>query len=120
MTLWPSRGRACPVCSGPLHRWPYGNARYCWPCYRAVRPLIVTAQRLVRKAVDSGALPPATRLYCVDCGGFAFGYEHRDYTAPLKVQPICRPCNHKRGQAYPLTPGAIEHIDLDALERAAA
>lgn len=78
------------------------------------------AQSLVRKAVISGALPPANRLYCVDCGGFAFGYEHRDYTAPLDVQPICRPCNHKRGQAYPLTPGAIEHIDLDALERAAA
>ena len=113
--------RKCAVCSSPLHsRVRWGGARYCWPCYHVAKPLIRAAHGRVKKAILSGDLPPASRLYCVDCGGFAFGYDHRDYTAPLSVEPVCRPCNHRRGQAYPLTPGSIEHIDLAALERAAA
>lgn len=47
-----------------------------------------------------GILPELDGSYaCVDCGAAATVYEHRDYTRPLAVEPVCRPCNHKRGTA---------------------
>jgi hypothetical protein len=36
---------------------------------------------------------------CVDCGGKATVYDHRDYAYPLDVEPVCRSCNSKRGSA---------------------
>lgn len=38
-------------------------------------------------------------IKCVDCGGIARHYEHRDYTRPLEVEPVCPSCNYKRGPA---------------------
>lgn len=37
---------------------------------------------------------------CVDCGATAEVYDHRDYTRPLDVDPVCMCCNAKRGSAY--------------------
>jgi hypothetical protein len=53
----------------------------------------------VRKAVVAGAIPPARNLTCTDCGQQAHGYDHRDYTKPLAVEPVCRSCNWHRGPA---------------------
>jgi len=50
-------------------------------------------------AVKLGKLPKATELTCVDCGKPATQYEHRDYTKPLEIDPVCRKCNHRRGLA---------------------
>lgn len=40
-----------------------------------------------------------TPVECVDCGIQAQHYDHRDYLEPLVVEPVCQPCNHKRGLA---------------------
>ena len=54
---------------------------------------------LVAKAVKKGDLQPAKNYQCVDCGANAFCYDHRDYSKPLDVVPVCRKCNFKRGPA---------------------
>lgn len=54
---------------------------------------------LVGAAVKAGALPPARLRMCVDCGEQARDYDHRDYSRPLAVDPVCRRCNLRRGPA---------------------
>lgn len=54
----------------------------------------------VTRAVRTGKLPrisPHTR--CVDCGGRATEYDHRDYSTPLVVEAVCHACNLSRGPA---------------------
>lgn len=57
------------------------------------------AHQAVTKAVKRGELPHPRTLLCADCNSPANGYDHRDYSTPLVVAPVCRSCNHKRGQA---------------------
>lgn len=57
----------------------------------------------VNRAVKYGKIQPATAFACVDCGKPAQCYDHRDYSKPLDVEPVCRSCNHKRGPAAPHT-----------------
>lgn len=61
------------------------------------------AYRAVAKAVRAGELP-ALGIRCVDCGEPATDWEHRDYDAALKVDPVCRRCNIARGEerSYPI------------------
>ena len=59
------------------------------------------AHSAVRRAVKRGELQPATAFACVDCGKPAQCYDHRDYSKPLDVVPVCHSCNHKRGPAKP-------------------
>lgn len=35
----------------------------------------------------------------MDCKGPAKQYDHHDYSEPLKVEPVCISCNHRRGPA---------------------
>lgn len=65
----------------------------------------------VRQAVLRGDIPPPQLFACSDCGRQASQYDHRDYTKPLKVEPVCPSCNQKRGQAYPYLyrPNATDH-----------
>jgi len=64
------------------------------------------AQAAVSYAIGTGALLPPTSFRCVDCGGPASQYDHRDYGRPLDVIPVCRRDNLRRGPAIPkrLTP----------------
>lgn len=57
------------------------------------------AKATVARAVREGRLPPVGTLRCVDCGGEAVSYEHRDYTRRLDVEPCCQSCNLLRGRA---------------------
>lgn len=58
------------------------------------------AQSFVAAAVKRGVLPRLDgTVACVDCGGVACEYDHRDYSRPLDVQPVCRSCNARRGTA---------------------
>lgn len=59
------------------------------------------AQGDVARAVRAGLLPrlSAAPYACVDCGERATCYDHRDYGRPLAVEPVCGPCNHRRGTA---------------------
>lgn len=60
----------------------------------------------VKRAVDSGAMPPPTDFSCADCGVAATQYDHRDYSKPFDVEPVCGGCNKRRGPALPW-PGHI-------------
>lgn len=93
----PSQG--CIYCGVSPIGGRYYNAKYCWPCFNARRPLVVKAHRIVNAFVQAGLMPAADECYCVDCGGLAHVYDHRDYSRPLDVQPVCRSCNQKRGPA---------------------
>lgn len=63
----------------------------------------------VREAIKSGELPALDgSIKCTDCWHPATDYDHRDYTSPLTVDPVCRGCNVRRGQGAPLLPSARE------------
>lgn len=57
------------------------------------------AKKHIYIAVRAGRIKPARGLFCVDCGKQAAVYDHRDYSKPLDVEPVCRSCNAKRGPA---------------------
>lgn len=58
------------------------------------------AQAYVSAAKRMGVLPALDgSIACVDCGKPAAEYEHRDYSRPLDVEPVCNSCNAKRGTA---------------------
>lgn len=63
--------------------------------------LVDRAYDLVSKAVKSGELPPLPSCVCADCGAPAECYDHRDYTRPLAVEPVCKGCNNRRGPGWP-------------------
>jgi hypothetical protein len=58
------------------------------------------ASVLVQRAIRHGHLPRAKECACADCGKSAHDYDHRDYTKPLEVAPVCRACNLRRGPAF--------------------
>lgn len=57
------------------------------------------AHKAVADAIRSGLLKRPAEFACVDCGKPAEHYDHRDYSRPLDVAPVCRVCNYKRGPA---------------------
>lgn len=57
------------------------------------------AYKLVKEAKLRGEILPATNFKCSDCPKQAECYDHRDYTKPLQVDPVCRSCNLRRGPA---------------------
>lgn len=59
------------------------------------------AAQVVKRAKVAGVLPNLAggEYACVDCGGIAEQYDHRDYGRPLDVEPVCRACNVRRGAA---------------------
>lgn len=89
--------RLCATC--PTQIADRSFVRYCYECGSAVFRQRQVAAAAIAKAIKSGALPKARTLTCVDCGKPALDYEHRDYRRPLDVQPVCRPCNYRRGPA---------------------
>ena len=73
----------------------------------------VSPQRIRRRAWDlvrdavkrNGTLREPTSYDCIDCGEPAKCFDHRDYTKPLQVDPVCYSCNTNRGHGYPLPNG---------------
>lgn len=57
------------------------------------------AAALMRGVVLAGVVPNPKTSACVDCGAQAVDLDHRDYMRPFHVEPVCRPCNMKRGHA---------------------
>ena len=94
--------RRCPDCKTIYSReWRLRHPEYERLRYKRdiTGTLQEAAKKEVYKAVRAGKLPKASTLRCIDCGLPAFIYDHRDYTKPLDVVPVCRRCNHKRGAA---------------------
>ena len=64
--------------------------------------LQMQAAMAVSKAKKEGLLPILDgSIQCSDCSNVAAVYEHRDYSKPLDVVPVCYACNHARGRALP-------------------
>jgi hypothetical protein len=66
-----------------------------------VRPLMIKATQAIQNEIARGRMQKASAFACVDCGGQARDWDHRDYTKPLEVEPVCRSCNKKRGPGHP-------------------
>lgn len=52
--------------------------------------------RITLTAVKLGFLPDPVDCACVDCGRNAECFDHRDYSKPLAVEPVCLACNSGR------------------------
>lgn len=70
-------------------------SRIAFRCFEERQLLAIAA---VATAIREGALPKAAGQMCVDCYGVAYCYDHRNYNEPLKVAPVCRKCNSRRGR----------------------
>lgn len=67
---------------------------------RLTRAIAAAAHMAVFLAVRAGRLPRLDgSVPCVDCRQPATEYDHREYAKPLDVEPVCRPCNLRRGPA---------------------
>jgi hypothetical protein len=83
-----------------------GNDSYrCADCKPSLDPFTL-AKRAAHKAVAdarrAGQLRAPSEFTCTDCQEPAVEYDHRDYGQPLKVDPVCRRCNLRRGPAIGL------------------
>lgn len=86
-------------------------------CYGCINKTQMVAYRHIRKAtakvsnaVKSGRLRSPRTMQCKDCGGRATEYDHRDYSKPLDVEPVCHSCNKLRG------PGLRPDINTQSFE----
>lgn len=71
----------------------------------ALAQLLPPAMKAVAKAIKRGELLPLKgAVRCVDCGGRAAVYDHREYGLPLNVDPVCKGCNTRRGPAKETAP----------------
>ncbi len=73
----------------------------CIPCLDVHLKRQTKALSVVMKARLSGKLADPSTLQCVDCAQPARVWEHRDYLKPLDVEPVCYPCNQRRGFTMP-------------------
>ena len=94
--------KKCPHCGKEFNN-RHVMAVYCLKCmdWGKRHPLATKASSKVARAIKAGVLRPVTEFSCVDCGENAEHYDHRDYTKPLDVDPVCCSCNCRRGPAYP-------------------
>lgn len=67
----------------------------------ALKAIRQPAHVAVARAIRHGILRSLKDFQtdCVDCGGIAVAYDHRDYDKPLEVDPVCKRCNILRGPA---------------------
>jgi hypothetical protein len=63
-------------------------------------PFVWVASQLVYRAIRNGLLAHPSEFQCSDCTRRAESYDHRFYSDPLLVEPVCRGCNGRRGPAW--------------------
>lgn len=90
---------ACLVCGVPFVK-KHGNTRFCIKCESARMKVQAAAMGKVHAAIKYGRLPSYLGKLCVDCGAPAQCHDHRDYSRPLDVEPVCWSCNRRRGPAH--------------------
>jgi hypothetical protein len=94
------KARNCLQCGAHLQAERWGS-RFCGTCRvaRYAKNGRAEAITLVQKAIKLGTLPSPRGFACEDCGGPATQYDHRDYSKPLDVVPVCCGCNNRRPPA---------------------
>ena len=86
----------CGAAKSPNRHRLVQRCEQCLPVFQAA---MLAANVAISRARATGVLVSPKALTCVDCGSSAHDYDHRDYSKPLDVQPVCRACNFKRGPA---------------------
>lgn len=81
--------------SQPRRQWRKTVADTCPAFFLAQQ----RAMAVISEACRLGILLRAYQRTCVDCGAHAQVYDHRDYSKPYEVDPVCQVCNLKRGRA---------------------
>lgn len=89
--------RTCFHCGVRLGRFFKHSKKSCLDCEGRMGRAIYSVRYRVLKAIKNGLLLPADTFDCADCGKPAVCYDHRDYSKPLEVAPVCKSCNTKRG-----------------------
>lgn len=94
------RTHNCAACGESFQSRATTPRTFCNECITQHRLEGSRANTAIFKAVKAGVLPKVSSLKCSDCDRQAEAYDHRDYTRPLEVEPVCTQCNGKRGPAY--------------------
>jgi hypothetical protein len=89
----------CVSCRGAIGFDVSANRRYCIECQGRSQRIQSSLRSAVKKAIVSGELADPKTLKCADCGAHATVYDHRDWTKPLQVEPVCNRHNLIRGPA---------------------
>lgn len=121
---------ACLDCGSEVEQRVYDGKKRrpsirCVPCgaERKLALHILSGQAMavsaVNIAVKAGHLPRANTLQCVDCGRRGYGYDHRDYNHPLRVDPVCKSCNVMRGHAAPFNPYLVGLLLIEYVRQTA-
>lgn len=87
----------CSRCRDPFEKWAGGRRWYCAPCSAEMHYIRMDATAEVQRAIRLGVLMRADQFRCVDCDRWAECWDHRDYSKPLMVEPVCQSCNMRRG-----------------------
>ena len=95
------KARHCVCCDVQLPDYRQRKRKYY--CDRCAKYVLVIQQRAMREvaaAVRRGELLHVREHICLECNIWtAVHYEHRHYSKPLEVTPLCQGCNNKRGPA---------------------
>lgn len=100
--------RKCPQCSEMFIG--AANRLVCRSCYFKAyderKRITAKVYAEMNSARRNGLIPVIDgTTVCVDCGAPAECHDHRDYSKPLHVEPVCRSCNVRRGPA-----AGVEHL----------
>lgn len=111
----------CEICGGPAVK--RGLNTLCDTCSDARRAEIIKQRQVFVNARNSGKIGHVDGLQCVDCAPDfvtskrpATEWEHRDWREPLKVEPICRMHNTRRGRAMTAYEASFSQRTNDALK----
>lgn len=89
----------CALCDNEIPSYRKATPYCSRVCASAISTARVGIGNKIARLVRSGEFLPASSRACVDCGAPARHYEHREYLKPLSVEPVCQPCNRRRGAA---------------------
>lgn len=93
----PPSQNPCIDCGNPTNRTK--AAKRCHSCAGLVAKFQNTAMYRVQLLINQGVIAKPGAHACVDCGAQATCYDHRDYSKPWAVEPVCDRCNTLRGPA---------------------
>lgn len=100
----------CIDCGKPTNRTK--AAKRCHACAGVVAQYQNTGMYRVKLLIQQGVIQKPNVHACVDCGAPATCYDHRDYSKPWQVEPVCARCNNVRGAA--VTPPARKLTKAEA------
>lgn len=121
----PRRFHNCVLCEKAISKRAHPNVKFCAKCraeprraYALARRLVLNdnekARQLTKYAVKVGFLPHPREFVCVDCKRVqAECYDHRDYSKPLEVDPVCCDCNSSRGKGVAVHFPCTEYVNQD-------